>query len=560
MRQTIPREIHQLSFIHSDFKVQGSVGQGNWAKNPWIAILNRKITQSTQYGEYIVYLFSENMKSVYLTLAQGVTRPKQEKGKPKAYHYLEEKSEQLRSQLPLIGMQKDDQIYLSNDGLGRDYQVSTIAYIRYDRDQMPDNQQLISDLENAVKNYDTYVYSNENEKQNNQEQAIMKDTDVKKHINQIQAFIQQKGFTYPKHLIENFYLSLKSKPFVVLAGVSGTGKTKLVELFAEAVGATQNNSQYTMISVRPDWSDPSDLLGYQDLSGAFRAGQLTHIFVEASRTENQHRPYFICLDEMNLARVEHYFSDLLSIMETQKWKDGQITSQELISADSLIREEDKKIYGGLTFPDNVYLIGTVNMDETTHPFSKKVLDRANTIEFNYIDLSQFPQSTTNDVGQLALSNDFFRVQYLQLVDVYHEHPDMIQQITDKLVHINRILEPIHSHVGFRIRDAVCFYMIYNHRFDLVSQNDAFDVQLLQKILPRVQGSHLPVKKVLLQLLDVCLVEKITADDHMDDALELVSRWDVGKNAPDATYPQSARKISYMLRRLEEDGFTSYWIT
>lgn len=142
-------------------------------------------------------------------------------------------------------------------------------------------------------------------------------------LHQIQSHIRRKGFFFPKHLIENFYLSLKTKPFVILAGISGTGKTRLVKLFAEAFGATGNNGQFTLIPVRPDWSDPADLLGYKDLSGRFKPGPLTEVLVEARKPENGHKPYFICMDEMNLARVEHYFSDLLSVLETQDWQEGR---------------------------------------------------------------------------------------------------------------------------------------------------------------------------------------------------------------------------------------------
>lgn len=153
--------------------------------------------------------------------------------------------------------------------------------------------------------------------------------------------------------------------------MSGTGKTKLVELFAEAIGTTRENRRYQLISVRPDWSDPTDLIGYKDLSQQFRPGPLTEVLVMASKPENRSNPYFICLDEMNLARVEHYFSDLLSLLETQKWNGDDIVTSELIAKSSLVLDEDKERYGGLSIPDNVYLIGTVNMDETTHPFSKK---------------------------------------------------------------------------------------------------------------------------------------------------------------------------------------------
>lgn len=384
---------------------------------------------------------------------------------------------------------------------------------------------------------------------------------VSERLSYIKSYIRNKGFHFPDDLIENLYLSLKTKPFVILAGVSGTGKTKLVKLFAEALGALSHNHQFALIPVRPDWSDPSDLLGYKDLSGAFRPGRLAEVLVDASKESNRNKPYFICLDEMNLARVEHYFSDLLSIIETQEWQGDRIVTMPLINKDTLAAE-DQPIYGSLSLPENVYLIGTVNMDETTHPFSKKVLDRANTIEFNYINLEQFPDQAgaRDETATAQASNAFLRSEYLQLIDAYGEYQELAKKVTSKLVKVNGILEQIHSHVGFRIRDAVCFYMIYNERFSLMSEDAAFDLQLLQKILPRVQGSSSSVKRVLLLLMQEALGKALSVNDMMDDASDLYMKWSASEPEEKVKYPLSARKIAFMLRRLEEDGFTSYWLS
>ncbi|PYI50280.1 MrcB family domain-containing protein [Paenibacillus flagellatus] len=570
VRHTIPQELHGLPFIDRQLRIQGSVGMGNWATVPWIAIMDRRITETTQQGEYIVYLFAHDMSAVYLAFHQGVTVPLKEKGKVEAYKYLRQKAAEIQAKLPLGGMRKDQDIQLMSTGLGQDYQASTVAYYRYDRDRMPSDEQLLADLKNVVENYKLYVELTLNQPDGGQEEQVLNPTpdevllpvtpiSVPAQLKAIQAYIQQKGFHYPEHLIENFYLSMKTKPFVILAGVSGTGKTRLVKLFAEALGATSANRQFTLIPVRPDWSDPSDLLGYKDLSGVFRPGKLTEVLVEAAQPVNRDKPYFICLDEMNLARVEHYFSDLLSILETQDWEDGHIVTAPLIQQEALSLEEDRERFGDLRLPDNVYLIGTVNMDETTHPFSKKVLDRANTIEFNYINLAQFPSAGDEGAEPQATpaSNTFLRTEYLQLVDVYRDYKSLVEETTEKLVSINGILEEIHSHVGFRIRDAICFYMIYNERFQLLNPDAAFDFQLLQKILPRVQGSSSSVKRVLLKLMEEALGRRLATQELMEDASELyasVSKIDSAK------YPLSARKIAFMLRRLEEDGFTSYWLS
>ncbi|GGG16519.1 McrB family protein [Paenibacillus aceti] len=379
-------------------------------------------------------------------------------------------------------------------------------------------------------------------------------------LSKIKAYIQQQGFYYPPHLIENFYLSLKTKPFVILAGVSGTGKTKLIKLFAEAMGATSQNGQFTLIPVRPDWSDPSDLIGYSDLSGKFRPGRLVEVLLEASR--NPGKPYFICLDEMNLARVEHYFSDVLSILETQEWQNDRIVTAPIIHDKSLVQDEDREVYGNLSISENVYLIGTVNMDETTHPFSKKVLDRANTIEFNDVYLSQFPEDkTVNKLSPESTHNQFLRSNYLQLVDAYGtDSKALITKTTGELVRINNILEEIHAHVGFRIRDAVCFYMLYSQRFGLFSEEEALDRQILQKILPRIQGSSASIRRALLKLMRECVGSSFVINDYLENGDLLFEERKLNEMINQAKYPQSTKKIISMLRRLEEDGFTSYWLS
>lgn len=580
VRHTIPNELHKLPFIDDRYKVQGSVGMGNWATIPWIAIMDKRITETTQQGVYIVYLFSELQRSVYLTLNQGLTVPLQQ-GRKAGYELLHQKVNALRSLLPLESMQKDDAINLTTAGIGRDYQVSTVAYIRYDHQAMPDNEVLVKDLQNMMENYQMYVedelgINRDKSRASNVEstEPTVKETQKRlssvkpgEILERVKSYITAQGFHFPASLIENFYLSLKTKPFVILAGISGTGKTKLIKLFAEALGASEENGRYVLIPVRPDWSDPSDLLGYTDITGTFRPGAITEVILDASRPDNVDKPYFICLDEMNLARVEHYFSDLLSILETQHWRDGRIITHRLLSAEIVQKlQEDLSLRldsSSLGIPDNVYIIGTVNMDETTHPFSKKVLDRANTLEFNYIELNHFPDDAPHaelEASVLEVSNSFLRLDYLTLKDSYAGNEALIRKTTERLIAINTILDDIHAQIGFRVRDTICFYMVYNHRFELLPEDEAFDLQLQQKILPRIQGSNMSVKRTLIELMLMALGQRGNVDQYVDDASELYLPWRRSGESPKALYPQSARKLAYMIRRLEEDGFTSFWLS
>lgn len=339
-------------------------------------------------------------------------------------------------------------------------------------------------------------------------------------LDHISKTITLKGFTYSLEHIKNLYLSLRSKPFVIISGISGTGKTKIVQLFAEAIGATEENGQFKLIPVRPDWSDSSDLLGYRDIKGDFVKGPLTEIVEHA--LDNPELPHFVLLDEMNLARVEYYFSDVLSVMESRKKdEEGRFTSSPLLPS------YDES----LTLPGNLYVIGTVNMDETTHSFSKKVLDRANTIEFNEIDLLNFDSMMeSKPVDPIRVSNDVLESTYIHLKDAFQAHEALIRNVSEKINAINEHLVPIHAQVGYRVRDEISFYMAHNAEAGmLLDENEAMDFCIMQKILPRISGTESVVRPVL---------------KNLEEELK--------------QYPKCSAKINEMIARLDDHGFVSFW--
>lgn len=372
-------------------------------------------------------------------------------------------------------------------------------------------------------------------------------------IQGIKQYIEEKGFSYPEGLIENFYLSLKSKPFVILAGTSGTGKTRLVKLFAEAVGATTENGRYQMVSVRPDWSDSSDLFGHVDLHGKFIPGAIID-FVKRAEIDRM-RPYFLCLDEMNLARVEYYLSDILSIIETRDLFGREIVSDPLISDTYYGSDHDAAgKYGTVRLPENLYIIGTVNMDETTFPFSKKVLDRANTIEFSYVDLMPH-RSDVHDAHVQNLPNSFLKTEYL-LLSQCAEEADAVDGYCAELQNINKILQKANAHVGYRVRDEIVFYLLNNKKAELISRDEAMDNEIMQKILPRIQGSSASIKNMLCELFKHCAGDYAGYQTEGDD---LGSKMLRAAEDVNCKYKKSAEKIAFMVRRYEEDGFTSYWL-
>ncbi|CAI8734137.1 MULTISPECIES: MrcB family domain-containing protein [Bacillus] len=530
VRNEITTEITRLSFIdHNQYVVTGSVGQGNWAAVPWLAIMNKDITTSTQRGYYIVYLFSEDMKQLYLTLAQGVTETSKEE--------MEEIKQEIRQHIHMsTKVKKDDGIFLGTSPKAKGYANSTAAYIVYDGNQMPSEAELVEDLKEMLSYYEGYISFRE--KGNNRamiyEQQKEMDLNGKEIVDHVSSYMKSKGFYYDKQDIINFFLSLKTKPFVILSGISGTGKTKIVQWFAESLGATEENGQFTLIPVRPDWSDSSDLLGYVNIKGEFQERPLIQVLEKAA--ENPDKPYFVVLDEMNLARVEYYFSDFLSVIESRKWEGREIVTSAVLP-ESIVGKR-------ITIPSNVYVIGTVNMDETTHPLSKKVLDRANTIEFNQVKLDSFEfLMDAEEVQAKRVSNNSLTATFLHLKECFQLNKDLVKKVSHILIEINEILELIGAQVGYRIRDEICFYMAYNEKSELLSFDEALDYQMYQKILPRIAGSDRRTEEALKKLYTLCTNQEFDNEDAMSYA----------------KYPRSAKKLSHMLRRFEYDGFTSFWI-
>ena len=550
VRNEIPQIMYSTGIINTKkYIVTASTGKGNWNQVPWIAILDKEITTTPTEGVYIVYLISEETNRIYLTLNQGCEKKREafvDNKKRRTIELMRENASKIISELNPRGFNSDEKIFLGQDLTERAelYQKGTIFYKEYSKDTMPEESVLIKDLQDMLEVYKDYA---------NSLKGGRKKLTIKEAVHNIKNYIAARGFSYEDGLIENFYLSLKSKPFVILAGTSGTGKTRLVKLFAEAIGATSENGRYQMVSVRPDWSDSTDLFGHIDLNGHFIPGAIID-FVKSAQNDIDH-PYILCLDEMNLARVEYYLSDFLSVIETRDFDEqGRIETVPLVPDNYFGSDKDAaEKYGKIILPENLYVVGTVNMDETTFPFSKKVLDRANTIEFSYVDLE--PQfGAEQNVSELNLSNQFLKTKYL-LLKQCKEETEAVGQYCNELITINNKLKDADAHIGYRIRDEIVFYMLNNKAEKLIKENDAFDNEILQKILPRIQGSSASIKNMLCELFKICAGDYESIQTETDISSKMLKK----AENPDCKYKKSAKKIAFMVRRYEEDGFTSYWL-
>ncbi|XKF16606.1 AAA family ATPase [Halomonas sp. BLK-85] len=373
-------------------------------------------------------------------------------------------------------------------------------------------------------------------------------TSAKEWLPRVKAFMASQGFHYSLAEVANFYLSMRTKPLAMLAGISGTGKTQLVRQFAKAIGYGDSD-HCVLIAVRPDWADSSDLIGYANIQGKFESKPLLDVMARA--IEHPDELYFVILDEMNLARVEHYFSEFLSFIETRE-RDGD----GVIITESLISRADVNGGRSVYLPQNLMVVGTVNMDETTHAFSRKVLDRANAIEMNDIDLTWVDPD--RDVLPVSgIYADALKAPFLNSNDLSDADKQALTSAMQMLMKVNSILEPAGLHFGYRVRDEVAFYLTL-HRVETLESLKGFDTdaaidfQLMQKVLPRIQGSSLSVLKVLIHLLGL-LANTSFEDDAEYDVIEKEI------NAQETRYPRSVKKLLFMLQRFHDDGFTSFWL-
>lgn len=366
-----------------------------------------------------------------------------------------------------------------------------------------------------------------------------------------------------------YITALRTKPFMLLAGISGTGKSRIVREMAKACWkegdpeyGKNHPRNFCMVQVKPNWHDSSELIGYVSrLNGEkFVVGPFLRFLAVALKEPDV--PYFLCLDEMNLAPVEQYFAEYLSVIESRKLNDSGIIEtdpivpfKDTVAYGNLIDQlfdtpEERKAYktaeGGkrLTIPQNFFVVGTVNMDETTFSFSRKVLDRAMTIEMNEVDLhGGLEKGAGNDIGYIG---NCIIGDAAEGCDVYEENHELCDRVLAYLEQVNAILEGTPFKIAYRTRNEFLMYAVNRKKLDEKSQLwQSLDEMTSMKILSRIEGDEERTKKVLDGL-------KILVEEQIASAIPPAE-----EDKP-ATQSISATKIDEMLAKLKATGFTSYW--
>lgn len=711
LKTDFPEYLEKLVGNSTKYKFSGSAGRGTWTHCPWVAVLDKSITETAQSGFYPVYLFKENMEGVYLSLNQGTDKLKETK-KSQTKSILRSRSRNFRNKLNSLTHIPNDflesiDLTTNNKSNAPFYEAGNIYALYYSLKNLPSEKTLESDLKEILKIYDLLVSENKPLKIVKDEEKIaesqnkffgifknladkvvkgkagfqggqkggkiywsnklriwlfskkiessrywnvfgikepqehlnntiiceinfpikdikravagafaedesgnvyvvhrgklggnyskktfdenykgewtkvqdgntktdvvvigrLDDPKLPEHIRDFvydvyrikngeeadspntsfYSYLLKSGYFFDPKIVENFLLSLKVKPFVILTGNSGTGKTKLAQLFAR-----YKSIQYRIVPVGANWTENRHLLGfYNIITKDYQGTAALDLIKEAS--ESPENPHFLVLDEMNLSHVERYFADFLSSME----------SDETIPLHS---NRDENVPNELKIPENLLVVGTVNVDETTYMFSPKVLDRANTIEFSTCPAEDYmlnnhkaynPPNT--EYIEDPLSDPDIRncrisklKKELENVTIDGEIP-LWDTMASEITEFQKVLKKAGFDFGFRVIDEILRFMyvawVYENRPETWDNwMRYFDAQIKQKMLPKLHGSQRVLEDVLRELLELCYPEAVDVPPHQ--------LGDIQKEET-LKYPSSALKIQEMSKVLYEQRYVSF---
>ncbi|MAL23449.1 MAG: restriction endonuclease [Xanthomarina sp.] len=500
-----------------DTTVKVSFGQGNTARIPWISFL--KEPNTTSKGIYPVFLYYKEFD--LLILAYGIS----ETNEPEMV-WENNSKETINEYFKRTYNQKPDR-----------YGASYIFAV-YDLNKELNKNKINQDLKQLISEYKSIRIS----------ELTKKHIEPMNHepfnIKHFQDSCKNAGLVYSDKLITRFVSSLLTKPFIILTGLSGSGKTKLAQAYVQWI--CQEESQYRIIPVGADWTNREPLLGYPN---ALKPEEYVKpdsgvIDLILQANANPELPHFLILDEMNLSHVERYFADFLSVMES---------NEEIpLYAEGTV---DNGVPSKLKVPTNLFVIGTVNIDETTNMFSPKVLDRANTIEFriNKTEMEGF-LSTANSLNMEALLAEGANMaqNFIKLSNNKLFITKDLDEIKETLLNFFGELQKTGAEFGYRSASEILRLI---NQLDTLENNlktsDKIDIAIMQKLLPKLHGSRRKLCPILETLGGFCLTEdlKVVKDVFEKD--------DFDYSSDQVLYPLSLEKIARMYKGAVDNGFASY---
>lgn len=519
LRQAKTTDLKTKDYLkeYNNLKVKVSFGQGNMAIIPWIAFLREG--QTVQNGIYPVYLYFKNYNKLILAYGISETNAPQHnwpvQNKTKVLDYFEA----LGFAIPRYGQSFVFKAYDVNEKLVEDV--------------------LDKDLYELTNFYNSLTFEHQGLKTPNM------DNSSKSFTTNFLKCLDAANLFFNETTLKRYISSLISKPFVILTGLSGSGKTKLAQAFAEWI--CENSTQYRLVPVGADWTNREPLLGFPNALENEKYvkpdNRVLDLIIEAGK--NADKPYFLILDEMNLSHVERYFADFLSTMESK----GEI-----------FLHEGTKDWNGVPpsvrLPKNLFIIGTVNIDETTYMFSPKVLDRANTIEFRITEeeMGEFLKNPGDvDLMKLNGKGAGFGSSFIKLATGSLDKNNKLLEINSVLSNFFVQLKIAGAEFGYRTASEI-------QRFAQVVQvmspdtkiEDIIDFAILQKLLPKLHGSRRKLEPVFEELIKLCLKDGAETKEFKTGKAQV--------DTSDKTivkYPLSLEKIVRMYNNLIHNGFTSF---
>lgn len=524
--QTISKELEMLVEIPEGWTTKFSSGSGAFPKIPWILFAPPEFKPPSQ-GIYVCITFSRNGEGC-VAGAMCATGERQIWQK-----YIQPTDESWG--LPINGVKpntKFESAYFNPKPFYRS-DLNEAAF-----------ESLIHHLKSSVE------YVNNLKKDGSGSTPMMSDYD------RVDTF-------------DSLDISLLAKPFTILTGASGTGKTKLAISLAKYL-SNADASNYEVVAVGADWTDNRNVLGFVNHLNTDEEGpryQSTPILDLLLRAKDYPRvPYFLILDEMNLSHVERYFADFLSAMEQ---KSGPL---KLHSENGKLRrsgQSEADVPPELDYPDNLFVIGTVNIDETTYMFSPKVLDRANVIEFTVTEdeIGAF-LSEPHAYPEIEPAEPGVAEGFLQLAKQAREigceplPPEPASKITGHLLDLFKILKAERFEFAYRTAKEINIYLqVCRHlagedsakaSWDSGGWRSDLDDQILQKLLPKLHGSVGRIGKLLATLAHYCQSGELQTDvsTQLSAAAEL-------DGSDETTFPKSLAKLQSMIRTLQDEQFVSF---
>ena len=520
-----------------------SFGIGGPSKTPWISFLYDG--QKTQHGIYPVYLYYKEYNTLFLAYGVSETTP------PNIEWKFNTSPETIFDFFKRKGIKPKR--------YGNSYVINNLNPSTINKDLF----EIIENYKNLMASY-TEISTNTNK---------MQSPSINIDYQSIPANLRQ------------FVTAIKSKPFILLAGISGTGKSRIVRQLAYATGGenpekVQKPYNYEMISVHPNWHDSTELLGYVTrVSGNPEYIVTDFLKFIAKAWFYEGIPFFLCLDEMNLAPVEQYFAEYLSVVESRKLRNNKIVTdpivpplttwdkadQKTLVSDQILKELFHEFWNnegwnnstiaarieelkeqfkntGISIPQNLIVMGTVNMDETTYSFSRKVLDRAMTIEMNHVDLNSGLSKAQDNITPITAKA--LLPEVVEGYDVYEQNPEICKSIIKYLQQVNEKLEDSPFKIAYRTRNEFLIYVLANLPYQGKETQEqcitrALDEITCMKILSRIEGDKNKVGTVLDDLYTIIQKRIETSGINSEKSISL-------------------DKIRRMKKKLETAYYCDFW--